>query len=138
MTDLARPALAEKFSLQPHPEGGWYARTWASPIAVEIGGRTRPLATLILFLLPPGECSAWHKVTSAETWIWNGHGPVALQLGGDGAEPIDGIVLVVDADNPQALVPAGAWQRTLPGHSDALVSCLVSPGFDFEDFTLAE
>jgi predicted cupin superfamily sugar epimerase len=46
-------------------------------------------------------------------------------------------VLSVDADHPQALVPAGVWQRTLPGTADALVSCLVSPGFDFEDFTLA-
>jgi predicted cupin superfamily sugar epimerase len=38
---------------------------------------------------------------------------------------------------PQALVPAGVWQRTLPGPADALVSCLVSPGFDFDDFELA-
>ena len=37
----------------------------------------------------------------------------------------------------QAVVPAGVWQRTLPGPADALVSCLVSPGFDFEDFELA-
>lgn len=36
----------------------------------------------------------------------------------------------------QALVPAGTWQRTLPGPHDALVSCLVSPGFDFDDFEL--
>jgi predicted cupin superfamily sugar epimerase len=38
----------------------------------------------------------------------------------------------------QALVPGGVWQRTLPGRADALVSCLVSPGFDFADFELFE
>ena len=37
----------------------------------------------------------------------------------------------------QALVPAGTWQRTVPRPDDALVSCLVSPGFDFADFELA-
>ncbi len=133
-----KPELAEQFGLDPHPEGGWYARTWASPLTTEVDGRTRPLATLILFLLPAGESSAWHKVTSAETWIWNGYGPVALQLGGDGDGPVDGEILQVDGDHPQALVPAGCWQRTVPNDTDALVSCLVSPGFDFEDFTLAE
>jgi predicted cupin superfamily sugar epimerase len=34
-------------------------------------------------------------------------------------------------------VPGGVWQRTLPGEDEALVSCLVSPGFDFADFELA-
>ncbi|CAN5317581.1 cupin domain-containing protein [soil metagenome] len=133
-----KPALAARFDLEPHPEGGWYTRTWTSPTTVEIEGRTRPLATLILFLLPVGEFSAWHTVTSAETWIWNGYGPVALQLGGSGEAPVAGDVLAVDADHPQAFVPAGQWQRTLPGEADALVSCLVSPGFDFADFTLAD
>jgi predicted cupin superfamily sugar epimerase len=50
---------------------------------------------------------------------------------------VDGEVLAVDAAHPQALVPAGVWQRTIPNATDALVTCLVSPGFDFADFTLA-
>ena len=36
------------------------------------------------------------------------------------------------------VVPAGTWQRTLPTAEDVLVSCLVSPGFDFADFELVE
>lgn len=46
----------------------------------------------------------------------------------------------------QALVPAGSWQGArlaggphLPaGHAWALVSCVVTPGFDFEDFEMGE
>ena len=38
----------------------------------------------------------------------------------------------------QVVVPAHIWQRTVPGPADALVSCLVSPGFDFADFELAD
>ena len=28
---VARPALAVAMGLEPHPEGGWYRRTWTSP-----------------------------------------------------------------------------------------------------------
>ncbi|MET0590805.1 MAG: cupin domain-containing protein [Naasia sp.] len=143
---LPRPALAETLDLLPHPEGGWYRRTWTSPARVAVdtpaGGAARPAATLILFLLPPGEASAWHKVVSSEIWIWNGPDPVRLQFGGDGDSPIDGeIVTLGDARAghlPQAVVDGGVWQRTLPGDGESLVSCMVSPGFDFADFTLAQ
>lgn len=37
-----------------------------------------------------------------------------------------------------AIVPAGVWQRTIPGDADALVSCVVSPGFTFAGFNLAD
>ena len=37
-----------------------------------------------------------------------------------------------------AVVPAGVWQRTVPGQGDALVSCVVSPGFVFDGFTLEQ
>jgi predicted cupin superfamily sugar epimerase len=47
---------------------------------------------------------------------------------------------------PQALVPAGSWQgaRLAGGphlpveHAWALVSCVVTPGFDFADFEMGE
>ncbi len=47
---------------------------------------------------------------------------------------------------PQALVPAGSWQGArlagdphLPAsRAWALVSCIVSPGFEYEDFELGD
>ncbi|MET0990513.1 MAG: cupin domain-containing protein [Glaciihabitans sp.] len=143
---VPRPPLAVTLGLEPHPEGGWYRRTWASPTELRLGDdpddvRVRPAATIILFLLPAGEFSAWHRVTSPEIWIWNGLGPVGLQLGGSGPTPEDPHTIVVggDVSSGQVLhghVPADVWQRTLPGEGDALVSCVVSPGFDFADFSL--
>jgi len=39
--------------------------------------------------------------------------------------------------HPQALVPAGTWQAAAPStDAEVLVSCIVSPGFSFADFTL--
>jgi predicted cupin superfamily sugar epimerase len=140
MTDP--PLLAVSLELVPHPEGGWYRRTWTSPADVTLpDGRVRPTATLIHFLLPAGESSAWHRVTSDELWLAHA-GAVVLELGGGGIAPVVASRTVVGVDlrageQVQALVPAGIWQRTLPSDRDALVSCLVSPGFDFEDFELA-
>ncbi|HCB04705.1 MAG TPA: cupin domain-containing protein [Nocardioides sp.] len=143
MTD-APPPLAESLGslgLAPHPEGGWFRQTWASPIEVTLpDGRIRPTATLIHFFLAAGESSAWHRVASDEIWLAH-RGTVTLELGGTGPTPADPTSLVVGVDVAagqlaQALVPAGVWQRTVPATHDALVSCLVSPGFDFADFEL--
>ena len=134
---MDRPQLATALDLVPHPEGGWYRQTWVSPASVTLDdGRVRPTATLIYFLLPAGESSAWHRVRSDELWLAH-QGAVTLELGGDGPAPATGTRIEVDLETPQALVPAGTWQRTLPSSTDALVSCLVSPGFDFADFELA-
>ncbi len=132
-----RPPLAESLDLQQHPEGGWYRQTWAAPETVTLpDGRVRPTATLIYFLLPAGESSAWHRVASDEVWLAH-QGSVTLELGGVGPEPVLETTTVVDRAAPQAVVAAHTWQRTVPASEDALVSCLVSPGFDFDDFELA-
>jgi uncharacterized protein len=137
-----RPSVAEELDLQRHPEGGWYRRTWESAERVHTrDGRDRPTATMILFHLPAGEASAWHRVRSDEIWFAH-RGVVTLELGGTGATPVPGGTRTVGVDTTageqlQVVVPAGVWQRTLPTGEDALVSCVVSPGFDFEDFELA-
>jgi uncharacterized protein len=133
---VARPPLAVELGLEPHPEGGWYRRTWASPHPVDTDGGARPAATAIVFLLPAGEASGWHRVSSDELWIHNGLGPIALQFGGFGDEPVEERTVQLDERMPQAVVAPGEWQRTLPADHDALASCVVSPGFDFADFTM--
>jgi predicted cupin superfamily sugar epimerase len=138
-----RPPLARSLDLERHPEGGWYRQTWASTDVVRnAADETRPAGTLILFLLPAGEASAWHRVSSTEFWITNGLGPVHLELGGHGETPVTDASVTLGADlaageTPQLQIAPGVWQRTLPAMTDALVSCLVSPGFDFADFELA-
>lgn len=138
MTDV--PALAQELGLEPHPEGGWYRETWRSLVEVVLpDGRRRSAATLIWFLLPPGASSAWHRVTSDEIWLAH-TGSVRLELGGVGPQPMPRETVTVGTavgESRQCLVAADTWQRTIPGPSAALVSCVVSPGFDFDDFELA-
>lgn len=133
---LEVPARAAQLRLEPHPEGGWYRRTWASNAAVATAAGERAAATLILFLLPPGEASAWHRVTADEIWLWHGPDPLTLETGGRGDRPGLAEQHRLDAAQPQVVVEGGLWQRTLPSEGEVLVSCVVSPGFDFADFAL--
>jgi uncharacterized protein len=136
-----RSPLVETLDLEAHPEGGWFRQTWRAPEDLETSdGRVRSTATLIYFLLHAGESSAWHRVDSDELWLAH-LGVVTIELGGVGAHPEPGARRVVGVDvgsgeAPQVLVPAKTWQRTIPNDGDALVSCVVSPGFDFADFEL--
>lgn len=139
-----RPALAEQLDLRPHPEGGWYRETYRATQTINPEGCAgeRATATAIYFLLQPGEESAWHVVKSDELWFFHAGGPLTLRLGGDGPSPGEAteITLGIGAGQaPQVLIPAGVWQAAAPASDEfVLVSCVVSPGFDFADFRLAE
>ena len=124
------PQRAAALGMEPHPEGGWYVRTWTSPATVSTPAGDRPAATLIHFLLPPGEASAWHRVTSDEIWMWHGPDTVELELGGAGdqPEPGDRITLGPDAGrhrvhDAQAFVRGGVWQRTQLPRTIGRTSC---------------
>ena len=125
MSTPDRPTLAAAFDLDPHPEGGWYRRTWTSP--ADVG--TRAAATAILFLLAPGERSAPHTVDADELWLWHGPGVLVLRVGETS--------VVLDGAHPQVLVPAGTEQATDPVDDEVLVSCVVSPGFEWSGFRLS-
>jgi predicted cupin superfamily sugar epimerase/uncharacterized protein (DUF952 family) len=139
----SRPPTAEALDLLPHPEGGWYGETWRTAHTYVPDGYPgeRSTATGIYYLLRPGEFSAWHKVRSDELWLWHGGLPLKLTLSADKPEARDVRVLGGDlaaGQRPQQLVPAGYWQTAEPIGSDGevLVSCVVSPGFDFADFSV--
>ncbi|MEU9298670.1 cupin domain-containing protein [Streptomyces sp. NPDC048266] len=136
--------LVALLGLEPHVEGGWFRRTWCTTAEVvpDGFGGTRPFATGIYFLLHPGEVSRWHRVRSDELWLWHRGGPLTIRLGGSGDTPQAKSASVLGpgveyGEQPQVLVPAGTWQAAEPaGEEPVLVSCVVAPGFDFEDFEM--
>ncbi|HET6987351.1 MAG TPA: cupin domain-containing protein [Kribbella sp.] len=138
---MDKPELATLLDLEPHPEGGWFRETWRSEVefAPPGYGGARASATAIYFLLGPGEESQWHRVRSAEIWLWHSGGPLTLTYG-ETPEVAEAVTLgpdVATGQQPQVVIPAGAWQAARPtGPEAVLVSCVVSPGFDYADFTL--
>ncbi|MBE9915606.1 cupin domain-containing protein [Paenibacillus donghaensis] len=150
MNQTVLSPLVKALGLQPHPEGGWYKELWKASFEIpkevlpaKYSG-SRPSASSIYFLLHPGEFSKWHRVYSDELWLWHSGSPLQLVLGGDEENPGERkeIVLGTDLEKgqvPQALVPANVWQEARPlGDEPVLVSCVVSPGFHFDDFTMID
>lgn len=127
--------IIDKLGLTPHPEGGWYVRTWRAPA---VPGE-RPTGTAIYYLLQHDEVSHWHRVDAAEIWLWHLGAPLELLLSVD-AEQTRTQVLGPDLaqeQRPQVVVPAGCWQRATSRGPFTLVSCVVTPGFEFSGFEMA-
>lgn len=130
-------------ALVPHPEGGWFRETFRSPerlpahaLPPRFGGGERAFATGIAYLLPRGERSHFHRLRADESWWHHAGGAMRLVL----LEPGGARTLEVGRDTPQAVVPRGTWfaAEPEPGADYALVGCSVSPGFEYEDFELAQ
>jgi predicted cupin superfamily sugar epimerase len=134
MTDARK--LIAVLALRPHPEGGWYRETWRTPAPP--GGRGA--ATAILFLLEHGQRSHWHKVDADEIWLFHAGSALRLETAAGDAGSVEQVRLGPDpfaGDAPQLVIPAGHWQAAEADRGWALVSCVVSPTFAFEGFTLA-
>lgn len=120
-------------NLAPHPEGGFYRQTWVAE------NQGRPVGTCIYFLLKAGQASHWHKVDATEIWLYHAGAPLILSLSATDHGPATDYFLTPDlgAGAPQIIVPENHWQAARTTGDYTLVSCTVSPGFDFAGFTLA-
>lgn len=128
--------LIDELELEPHPEGGWYRETWRA----EAPPGQRAAATAILFLLEQGERSHWHKVDATELWLFHAGSALTLRTAAGDCAPVRETRLggdVLAGEQPQLRIAPGEWQSAEAGGGWALVSCIVSPGFEFSGFTLA-
>ncbi len=136
----------EKLGLEPHPEGGYFRQIYRADLNIPQAALPgfsgdRAASTSIYFLLEGGNFSAFHRLRSDETWHFYSGAPVLVHVIGEdgryselrlGSDPEAGEVF-------QAVVTAGCWfaSHVADWKSWALVGCTVSPGFDFDDFELA-
>lgn len=134
--------------LRPHPEGGYYRETYRAQEVVAPDGLPerydgpRCWCTAILFLLPRGEISAFHRLRSDELWHYHAGARLEIcMLAQDGS--LRSLALGPDAslgEQFQAVVPGGTWfaARTRGPQAWSLVGCTVAPGFEFSDFELGD
>ncbi|MVM39798.1 hypothetical protein GO730_22945 [Spirosoma sp. HMF3257] len=139
-------------NMHPHPEGGYFAETYRSSESISqatLPNRftgDRPFSTAIYFLLESHHISTLHRIQSDEVWHFYAGGPLEIFV----ISPT-GELTVIRLGNRlhqgevfQAVVPAGCWFGSKPllnaSTEDAtfsLVGCTVAPGFDFNDFEIA-
>jgi predicted cupin superfamily sugar epimerase len=128
-------AVIAALGLQPHPEGGFYRETWRDTPA----DGTRGAGTAILFLLALDQFSHWHRVDAAELWIWQAGAPLVLSVSPDGHDA-SAHWLGPDLAARQSLqfvVPRHHWQAATSLGAWTLVTCTVSPAFEFAGFEMA-
>lgn len=133
--------LVQRLGLQPHPEGGFYRETYRSPLPVQRpDGAQRAASTAIYYLLCNGAHSAWHRIRADEIWhFYSGSSLLIHEIAAGGVLHTHRLGAEPGAAF-QAVVAAGHWfaAELADPKTFALVGCTVAPGFEFNEFELAD
>ena len=140
--------LIKRYGLGSHPEGGWYKQTYKCNEQItadslpERFGANRAFSTAIYFLLGKENFSAFHRIKSDECWHFYAGDPLLIYIIEQTGE-LRIISLGSDhekGESFQYVVPANCWfaSRPAPKSEYCFVGCTVSPGFEFDDFELAD
>lgn len=128
--------------LQPHPEGGYYKEVFRSQIAINRVGETavKQACTSIYYLLEGVDYSGFHRLKSDEIWYFHKGVPLHIH-----AINPDGVYILhelsdQDGGGLSVVIPAGWWfaAEVPSGKNYTLVSCVVAPAFDFNEFEMAK
>ncbi len=135
-------------NLVPHPEGGFFKEVYRSSELIKKRGLPdrfpgdRSIATSIYYLLEKGDYSGFHRIKGDECWHFYAGGSLLVHVIEPGGRyyKIKLGSLLDKGEVFQYVVHAGAWFASEPAEETdfSLVGCTVAPGFDFEDFEMAD
>jgi predicted cupin superfamily sugar epimerase len=137
----------QKLGLKPHPEGGYYREVFRSNTCIpeNVSGLTdqgkRSTVTSIYYLLEKDDFSAFHRIKSDELWFFHAGSTLDIHtLSSDQGHQL--ISLGFNSASLQTVVHANTWfaarLNPIKEENFALVSCVVAPGFEFQDFEMAD
>lgn len=137
----------EQLNLQAHPEGGYFNETYRSKDRLHESklpdryNTSRVFGTSIYFLLTTESVSNFHRLASDEIWHYHQGGSALIyMISKDGELSSSRIGNDLEAgESLQVIIPRGTWFAAEVVRGDyTLVGCTVAPGFEFEDFELAD
>ncbi|AOM83785.1 cupin domain-containing protein [Salisediminibacterium beveridgei] len=130
-------------NMKKHPEGGYFREVLKSDKScVNQEGAERAQYTSIYFLLPKEQVSNFHRLKADEIWYFHDGSPLTIHMiDPQGNYTSKKLGLNIDeGESAQLLVPEGTIFGASSDMDDdrdySLVGCMVSPGFEFEDFIL--
>ena len=138
----------DKLRLKQHPEGGYYREVYRSDEAIaqsclpaRYSGK-RSFSTSIYFLLSGKDVSKFHRLKSDELWHFHAGSTLIIHIISPGGR-YSAIRLSGTTDKGQAFqcaIRRNHWFGATVNNtkSFALVGRTVAPGFDFDDFKMAE
>lgn len=147
MSELTAEYWINKLNLQAHPEGGYFKEVYRSEEDLEHNAlpdryeSARSFGTSIYFMLTSSSVSNFHRLSSDEIWHFHYGGRAKIHfIDGQGQYSFKVIGPATDeASNFQVIIPRNTWfaAEVVEGEY-ILVGCTVAPGFEFEDFELAD
>lgn len=136
----------QHLDLKPHPEGGFYKEEYRSSVEIPhkdlpVGYKSaRKIATSIYYLLRSEDISKLHRLRSDELWYYHAGSPISVvYIDAEGKKHKNILGGRPDkAEKLSMLIPGGCiFCAEVPQkESYSLVSCVVAPGFEFEDFEM--
>ncbi|MDH6363760.1 putative cupin superfamily sugar epimerase [Enterococcus sp. PF1-24] len=129
--------------LAPHTEGGYFRQVEKSRQKVTGENGERSLYTSIHFLLTESSPSHFHRLKADEIWYFHAGAPLLVHcIFPDGRyQKVALGTAIAEGQQLSYCVPKGTIFGSSVARDYALVSCLVTPGFedaDFQLFTQAE
>lgn len=144
--DATVQAIVNRFGLRPHPEGGYFREVYRSEGIIpqtDLPGYPgdRNFCTSIYFLITSGNFSAFHRIRQDELWhFYSGTALHVHVIDPSGNYTCHTVGNKLDEEEPQLVVKGGSWfaSAVRDDNAYAFVGCTVAPGFDFQDFELAD
>ncbi|YAF98396.1 MAG: cupin domain-containing protein [Nodularia sp. CChRGM 3473] len=136
--------LIQKFSLQMHPEGGYYAETYRSDMMIETDreGQQRSAMTSIYYLLTDDSPIDYFHLNKSDILHYFHLGSPVTYLLIHPNGTLQKCKLGLDINKgevPQLLVPGGYWKAGVLEEGEfGLLGEAVAPGFDFRDMELGQ
>ena len=126
----------DKYNLQQHSEGGWFAEIYTAPFKQK---KHRATAGSIYFLLEREDVSHFHRLDCDEIWYYHAGGGMKIFVLQDGQ--IKEYILSSGAEEnsqPMVVIPAGAIfaAENLDKDGYTFISCVTTPRFDYKGFRL--
>lgn len=137
----------EQLNLLEHPEGGFYKETYRSEETISSTGLPerfkgdRNFSTAIYFLLRSQDRSVFHRIKSDELWHYHAGSVLNIYVLQHNALTTHKLGPDIEAGQSlQIIIPANCWfgAKVADAGTYTLAGCTVSPGFDFQDFEIAD
>ncbi len=131
--------IVEQLRLSPHPQGGFLGQSYLSESTVEPddGRGKRPTLSTMYVLVLDKHPNTMHALKADETWHYCEGSPLELFWIADGETKLQSALLgPTSADSsPMVTIPGNCWRGARSSGEFSLISCIVGPAFDPNDFT---
>lgn len=134
----------QRLQLQVHPEGGYYREVYRGKEKItpadQPAGTIRSSSTSIYYLLDADTKSFCHRLKSDEIWYYHTGASVTLYMIDESGNLTVHVCGPNENEQLSVVIPKNTWfgARVLTPNGFVLVSCVVSPGFEFVDFEMID